>query len=64
MTNPVTPEAGYAPPAPITLPFVPPVVRARRTAKTLAVFGRHLGPLLGRGQILRRSVTANETGRA
>ncbi len=57
-------RAMYAPPVPIRLPYVTPQVRARRAAKTLAVFARELGPLFGRSQVLRRDVTAKQTGRA
>jgi predicted unusual protein kinase regulating ubiquinone biosynthesis (AarF/ABC1/UbiB family) len=57
-------RAMYAPPVPIQLPYVSPAVRARRAAKTLAVFATELGPLLGRRQVLRRDVTAKQTGRA
>lgn len=54
----------YIPPQPIKLRRASNGQRAVRQAQTLASFGRHLGPLLGRRAVLRRDVSPRRVGRA
>lgn len=52
----------YVPPVPIVLPAASPARRLARTAETVAVFGRHLGPV-GAARLTGRSVPPQDVGR-